>query len=57
MFGLFPRNPVKKLQKQYEQKLEKAMQAQRSGDIKTYSQLTEEAQGIHAQLEALKKSE
>ncbi len=57
MFGLFPRNPVKKLQKQYEQKLEKAMQAQRSGDIKTYSTLSEEAQAIHAEIEAIKKSE
>lgn len=55
MFGLFPRNPVKKLQKQYEQKLEKAMQAQRSGDIKTYSLLSEEAQALHAEIEALKK--
>ncbi len=56
MFGLFKTDPLKKLQKTYEQKLEAAMQAQRSGDIKTYSTLSEEAQAIYAEIESIKKS-
>ncbi len=46
-------DPRKKLQKNYERLLKDAMLAQRSGDIKTYSLLTEEAQGIYQQLKAI----
>ena len=46
MFGLFKKDPAKKLQKQYEEKLHEAMLAQRNGDIKSYSFLTEEANAI-----------
>ena len=46
-------DPRKKLQKTYERLLKDAMLAQRGGDIKTYSLLTEEAQGIYEQLKAL----
>jgi len=47
MFSIFKSNPARKLQKQYELKLEKAMLAQRNGDIETYSQLTSDAQAIY----------
>ena len=53
MLSLFRKDPTKKLQKTYEAKLEKAMHAQRGGDIKTYSLLTEEAEKIRAKIEAL----
>ena len=54
MFGLFKKNPTKKLQKQYEAKLQQAIHMQRNGKIREYSFLTAEAEEIRAQLEALK---
>ncbi|AEP31544.1 DUF6435 family protein [Brumicola nitratireducens] len=53
MFGLFKSNPSKKLRKTYDTKLEQAMQAQRKGDIKTYSMITAEAEAIWAEIEAI----
>lgn len=53
MFGLFKSDPTKKLRKEYDMKLEKAMHAQRKGDIKTYSMLTAEAEELWRQIEAL----
>lgn len=46
MFSIFKKDPTKKLNKQLSIKLEQAMQAQRKGDIRTYSQLSFEAQEI-----------
>ena len=42
-FGIFNSNPSKKMRKQYNILLEKAMQAQRNADMKTYAKLTEES--------------
>ncbi|MEJ6704570.1 MAG: DUF6435 family protein [Pseudomonadales bacterium] len=56
MFGLFKSDPAKKLLKQYKAKLEKAMHAQRNGDIRSYSFLTEEAEALKEQLDALNAS-
>ncbi|GGF57462.1 DUF6435 family protein [Alteromonas lipolytica] len=53
MFGLFRKDPSKKLRKQYDVKLEQAMHAQRNGDIKTYSMLTAEAEALWAEIMAL----
>jgi len=53
MLSWLKSDPRKKLQKAYEQRLKDAMLAQRSGDIKTYSLLTEEAEGIYQQIKAL----
>ncbi|MDO3387164.1 DUF6435 family protein [Gilvimarinus sp. SDUM040013] len=53
MLSFLRKDPTKKLQKSYEAILEKAMLAQRSGDIKTYSLLTEEAEKVRAQIEAI----
>ena len=55
MFGLFKKDPAKKLQKQYEKLLFDAMQLQRKGDIMGYSMTTQEAEKIHEQIEALKE--
>ena len=51
MFGLFKKDPIKKLEMAYYDKLEQAMQAQRKGDIRSYSMLTEEAEAIQKQID------
>ncbi|GGP56324.1 DUF6435 family protein [Shewanella saliphila] len=56
MFSFLKSDPIKKLRKTYDQKLEQAMQAQRKGDIKTYSLLTAESENLWQQIEALEKS-
>ena len=53
MFSIFKKDPVKKLNKLYEQKLEKAMHAQRNGDIKSYSLITAEAEKIFSEIKSL----
>lgn len=53
MFGLFKKDPKKQLEKEYRALLEQAMQAQRSGDIRGYSELTEKAEAKRAELVAL----
>lgn len=55
MFGLFKANPSKKLRKQYDILLEKGMQAQRKGDIRLYAELTNEAETLWKQIEAIEK--
>jgi hypothetical protein len=56
MFSIFKKDPIKKLNKLYEAKLEQAMCAQRNGDIKSYSMITVEAENIKIQIEALENS-
>ncbi|BCE01588.1 DUF6435 family protein [Marinicellulosiphila megalodicopiae] len=56
MFSIFKSNPIKKLQKQYEAKLEQAMFCQRNGDIKSYSQLSFEADALYKQILELKSN-
>ena len=53
MFSIFKANPIKKLNKQLSIKLEQAMNAQRNGDIRTYSQLTFEADQIDKKISEL----
>lgn len=50
MFSIFKKNPTKKLNKLLSITLEKAMQAQRNGDIRTYSQLSFEADQIDKEI-------
>ena len=57
MFSFFTRNPIKKLNKQYEAKLQQAMHAQRNGDIRTYSMLTAEAEKINDEMIAIEQSQ
>lgn len=56
MFGIFKADPVKKLEKQRAIKLEQAMLAQRNGDIKTYSELTAEAEAIYDEIKTIENS-
>ena len=53
MFGFLKSNPTKKLRKQYDTKSEQALNAQRKGDIKTYSMLTLEAEELWKRIEKL----
>ncbi|EAR60920.1 DUF6435 family protein [Neptuniibacter caesariensis] len=55
MFSFLKSNPEKKLKNAYHAKLEKAMQAQRAGDIEKYSFLTREAEELHEQLKRVQK--
>lgn len=56
MFSIFKKDPIKKLNQQLSAKLEEAMNAQRNGDIRTYSQLSFEAQEIEKQLIVLENA-
>ena len=55
MFGFFKSNPIKKIRKQYDMKLEQALNAQRKGDIKSYAMLTLEAEELWEKIENLDK--
>lgn len=56
MFSIFKKDPIKKLNKAYEAKLEKAMLAQRNGDIKGYAMITAETEKIAAEIQQLESS-
>lgn len=57
MLAIFKSDPTKKLKKLRLAKLEQAMTAQRNGDIRTYSQLTAEAEDIYQQILAATTTE
>lgn len=54
MLSFFKKDPIKKLDKAYEAKLEQAMQAQRNGDMKLYAAISVEAEKLIQQITALK---
>lgn len=54
MFGLFKKDPVKKLEKEYQLLTAKAMEIQRSGDLKHYARLIEESETIQMKIQELK---
>lgn len=56
MFSLFKKDPVKKLNALYDDKLEQAMLAQRNGDIRSYAMITAEAEKIKEQIIDLQRS-
>ena len=53
MFGIFKKNPLKKLKDEYASKLKDAMIAQRSGDIFKYSELSKDADIILNQIKVI----
>ncbi len=55
MFGLFKKDPMKKLDKEYKAMMEEARDIQRSGDLRAYAKKLEEAEVIVKKMEALKK--
>ena len=56
MFGLFKKNPTKKLEKEYERLMEKARDVQRSGDLKAYAVLIEESETILNKIDAIRNA-
>lgn len=57
MFGFLKSDPKKKLQAQYQKLLERAMQLQRNGDIRGYSEVTAEAEKVREAIEALETAQ
>jgi hypothetical protein len=55
MFGFLKSDPRKALKKQYLALLEEAMKAQRNGDIRGYSELTEQAEAVSTKIDLLDK--
>ncbi|WP_024600117.1 DUF6435 family protein [Pseudoalteromonas sp. TAE56] len=53
MFSFLKPDPIKKLRKEYDVKLEQGMQAQRKGDIKSFAMLSAEAEKIWSEIENL----
>lgn len=53
MFAFLKSDPTKKLKKKHAILLEQAMQAQRKGDIRTYSELTAEAEKLADEIQRL----
>lgn len=51
MFGLFKKDPIKKLEKKHKKLLEEAMQLQRGGDIKGYARKMAEAEAVEKEIE------
>lgn len=47
MLNFLKKDTTKSLQKAYERKLTEAQQAQRNGDIRAYSMLSEEADSLY----------
>ncbi len=55
MFNLFKKDPAATLEKEYRSLLEKARDAQRSGDIKLYAKLTDASEHVLQRIQDLKK--
>lgn len=56
MFGLFKKDPVKKLEKEYEQLMSKARNVQRSGDLRAYAVMIEESENILKKIDELRNA-
>lgn len=57
MFGLFKKDPLKKLRQDYAALTEKAMHAQRNGDIEGYSKLSTEAAAMYEQIQKMEATQ
>ena len=57
MFSFLKADPAKKLNKAYRAKLEEALKAQRNGNIRGYSMLTEESDAIWQQIQQLEQAD
>ena len=56
MFGLFRRDPVKKLEAELRRVLEQARDLQRNGDIKGFAATSERAQRLAEQIDEARSS-
>ncbi|MDQ7729302.1 DUF6435 family protein [Halomonas sp. SpR8] len=57
MLDMFKRDPKKKLQQEYERKLQAAMEASRNGDMRANATLTEEAEALLAQIQRIEANQ
>ena len=57
MFRLFKSDPIRKLREQYAARLIEARDPQRIGDLKKFAQVSAEAAGLLAKLEAAEQRE
>ena len=55
MFGWLKSDPLKKLQKQHSDLLSKAVDFQRKGDLKTYSEMMAQAEKLEKQMDAVEQ--
>lgn len=53
MFGLFKSDPTKKLKKQHELLMKKAVDAQRNGNMALFANLSSEAEEIYKKIKEL----
>ena len=53
MLSIFKKNPLTRLNKQYQKLMEEARDIQRSGDLKLYARKIEEAEAVAQQIESL----
>jgi len=57
VFGIFRKSPLTKLRKEHEGLLTRAFEAQRNGDIRSYSMLTAEAEALRQKIEELENEQ
>ena len=55
MFGIFKRDRLNSLQKQYEKLLEEAMNAQRNGKIEEFGELSYESEKLYKEIQKIKE--
>ena len=53
MFGIFKKDPVKKLEKEYLKLQEEAMRIQRTGDLRAYAEKITESEAILTKIDEL----
>ena len=56
MFSFLKKDPIAELNKQYTALLQQALEAQRRGDIRSYSKLSSEAEELAIKIDALKSA-
>lgn len=56
MFGLFKKDPIRQLEKEYRKLMEEAMHIQRSGDLRAYAAKIAEAEKIQKKIEELRNT-
>ncbi|RUO75811.1 DUF6435 family protein [Idiomarina seosinensis] len=57
MFGLFKKNPTKKLRKELQSLQEKSMNLQRNGDIRGSSMISQEADELWKKIQQIEASQ
>ena len=56
MFGLFSKDPTKKLQKKIQQKYTQSVQLQRNGKLREYGEIMKEIELLEQELNALRSA-